>query len=215
MSQVLLDGDPVASLEEYRARGGGEAFAAAVAGRRGRRRRGGHRQRAARAGRRRVPHRAEVDGHPRRGAGPAVRGVQRRGGRAGHVQGPGAAAPRPVPGARGAGHRVVRGRRRGAPTSPPRRATSGRPSGSPPPSPRCDGRRAVRRPHASTLVLGPDEYLFGEEKALLEVIEGHDPLPRLLPPYEHGLFATDVQTGWQSVDAPHRRCRGASRTRRW
>ncbi len=53
-----------------------------------------------------------------------------------------------------------------------------------------------------TLVLGPDEYLFGEEKALLEVIEGNDPLPRLLPPYEHGLFATDVQTGWQSVDEP-------------
>jgi len=53
-----------------------------------------------------------------------------------------------------------------------------------------------------TLVLGPDEYLFGEEKALLEVIEGNDPLPRLLPPYEHGLFATDIQTGWQSVDAP-------------
>lgn len=53
-----------------------------------------------------------------------------------------------------------------------------------------------------SLVLGPDEYLFGEEKALLEVIEGNDPLPRLLPPYEHGLFATDVQTGWQAVDAP-------------
>ena len=53
-----------------------------------------------------------------------------------------------------------------------------------------------------TLVLGPDEYLFGEEKALLEVIEGNDPLPRLLPPYEHGLFATDIQTGWQSVDEP-------------
>jgi NADH:ubiquinone oxidoreductase subunit F (NADH-binding) len=53
-----------------------------------------------------------------------------------------------------------------------------------------------------TLVLGPDEYLFGEEKALLEVVEGHDPLPRLLPPYEHGLFATDIQTGWQSVDEP-------------
>ena len=52
------------------------------------------------------------------------------------------------------------------------------------------------------LVLGPDEYLFGEEKALLEVIEGHDPLPRLLPPYEHGLFATDVQTGWQSIEGP-------------
>ncbi|MEO7571338.1 MAG: NADH-ubiquinone oxidoreductase-F iron-sulfur binding region domain-containing protein [Acidimicrobiales bacterium] len=54
------------------------------------------------------------------------------------------------------------------------------------------------------LVLGPDEYLFGEEKALLEVIEGNDPLPRLLPPYEHGLFATDIQTGWQTVDEPPR-----------
>ena len=52
-----------------------------------------------------------------------------------------------------------------------------------------------------TLVLGPDEYLFGEEKALLEVIEGNDPLPRLLPPYEHGLFATDIQTGWQATDS--------------
>ena len=56
-----------------------------------------------------------------------------------------------------------------------------------------------------SLVLGPDEYLFGEEKALLEVIEGHDPLPRVLPPYEHGLFATDIQTGWQSVDEPSTR----------
>jgi NADH-quinone oxidoreductase subunit F len=50
-----------------------------------------------------------------------------------------------------------------------------------------------------TLVQGPDEYLFGEEKALLEVIEGREPLPRVLPPYQHGLFATDVQTGWESV----------------
>jgi NADH-quinone oxidoreductase subunit F len=49
------------------------------------------------------------------------------------------------------------------------------------------------------LVKGPDEYLFGEEKALLEVIEGRDPLPRWLPPYEHGLFATDIQAGWESV----------------
>src|SRR6476646_4634868 len=31
------------------------------------------------------------------------------------------------------------------------------------------------------IVGGPDEYLFGEEKAMLEVIEGGDPLPRLLP----------------------------------
>lgn len=36
---------------------------------------------------------------------------------------------------------------------------------------------------------GPDDYLFGEEKALLEVIEGRDALPRLYPPYVVGLGA--------------------------
>ncbi|MGH2584237.1 MAG: NADH-ubiquinone oxidoreductase-F iron-sulfur binding region domain-containing protein [Dehalococcoidia bacterium] len=41
---------------------------------------------------------------------------------------------------------------------------------------------------AIELVLGPDEYLFGEEKALLEVVEGGLPLPRVFPPYIHGLF---------------------------
>ena len=50
-----------------------------------------------------------------------------------------------------------------------------------------------------TVVAGPDEYLFGEEKALLEVIEGKPPMPRLLPPYEHGLFATGSQMGWEAV----------------
>ena len=50
-----------------------------------------------------------------------------------------------------------------------------------------------------TVVAGPDEYLYGEEKALLEVIEGKPPLPRLLPPYEQGLFATGSQMGWESV----------------
>jgi NADH-quinone oxidoreductase subunit F len=38
------------------------------------------------------------------------------------------------------------------------------------------------------LVGGPDEYLFGEEKALLEVIEGGEPLPRVVPPWMEGLF---------------------------
>jgi NADH-quinone oxidoreductase subunit F len=51
-----------------------------------------------------------------------------------------------------------------------------------------------------TIVAGPDEYLFGEEKAMLEVIEGNEPLPRWLPPYLHGLFATAPQLGWQSHD---------------
>jgi NADH:ubiquinone oxidoreductase subunit F (NADH-binding) len=40
------------------------------------------------------------------------------------------------------------------------------------------------------VVPGPDEYLFGEEKAMLEVIEGKLPFPRILPPYMQGLFAT-------------------------
>src|SRR6185312_5012425 len=42
------------------------------------------------------------------------------------------------------------------------------------------------------IVAGPDEYLFGEEKALLEVIEGDPPLPREAhyPPYVRGLYAT-------------------------
>jgi NADH:ubiquinone oxidoreductase subunit F (NADH-binding) len=44
------------------------------------------------------------------------------------------------------------------------------------------------------LMLGPDDYLFGEEKALLEVIEGRDPLPRLYPPYVVGLYAQGDQT---------------------
>ena len=52
-----------------------------------------------------------------------------------------------------------------------------------------------------TIVAGPDEYLYGEEKAMLEVIEGKDPLPRWLPPYVHGLFATDAQLGWQSTES--------------
>lgn len=39
------------------------------------------------------------------------------------------------------------------------------------------------------VVTGPDAYLFGEEKALLEVVAGRDPLPTLYPPYVRGLFA--------------------------
>lgn len=48
--------------------------------------------------------------------------------------------------------------------------------------------------HTIHVVSGPEEYLFGEEKALLEVIEGNEPLPREAhyPPYEKGLFATQA-----------------------
>lgn len=39
------------------------------------------------------------------------------------------------------------------------------------------------------LRFGPDEYLFGEERGLLEVIEGRDPMPRILPPYMQGILS--------------------------
>ncbi len=47
---------------------------------------------------------------------------------------------------------------------------------------------------------GPDEYLYGEETALLETIDGRYPLPRLAPPYRRGVdevveFASDVGSG--------------------
>jgi NADH-quinone oxidoreductase subunit F len=53
-----------------------------------------------------------------------------------------------------------------------------------------------------SLIGGPEEYLFGEETGLLEVIEGNDPLPRWLPPYLHGLFAQTPQEGWSVSTAP-------------
>ena len=54
-------------------------------------------------------------------------------------------------------------------------------------------KRHILGPTPVELVLGPEDYLFGEEKALLEVIEGHDPMPREAdnPPYVDGLFITD------------------------
>jgi NADH-quinone oxidoreductase subunit F len=44
---------------------------------------------------------------------------------------------------------------------------------------------------------GPDEYLFGEETALMEVIEGRPPFPRIAPPYRHG--AEEVGEGEASA----------------
>ena len=37
------------------------------------------------------------------------------------------------------------------------------------------------------LVTGPSSYLFGEESALLEVVDGRPPLPRVTPPYRRGI----------------------------
>ena len=43
------------------------------------------------------------------------------------------------------------------------------------------------------IVPGPDEYLFGEEKALLEVIDGRGALPRNMPPYMQGVHYTPTE----------------------
>ena len=40
-----------------------------------------------------------------------------------------------------------------------------------------------------SLVKGPEEYLFGEETGLLEVVDGRPPFPRVAPPYRDGLDA--------------------------
>ena len=45
-----------------------------------------------------------------------------------------------------------------------------------------------------TIVEGPSEYLYGEETALLEVLDGRPPFPRIAPPYRRGVdevVATD------------------------
>nr|MBO2498417.1 NADH-quinone oxidoreductase subunit F [Acidimicrobiia bacterium] len=44
------------------------------------------------------------------------------------------------------------------------------------------------------VVTGPDDYLLGEEKGLLEAIEGRPPFPRWYPPYLVGLY-TDMPAG--------------------
>lgn len=53
---------------------------------------------------------------------------------------------------------------------------------------------------AVTITTGPHEYLFGEETALLEVIDGRAPLPRIAPPYRRGVVEVvehddDVDSG--------------------
>jgi NADH:ubiquinone oxidoreductase subunit F (NADH-binding) len=45
------------------------------------------------------------------------------------------------------------------------------------------------------IVEGPEEYLYGEETALLEVIDGRYPFPRIAPPYRRG-----VREVWMHLD---------------
>ncbi|HLJ07590.1 MAG TPA: NADH-ubiquinone oxidoreductase-F iron-sulfur binding region domain-containing protein, partial [Acidimicrobiia bacterium] len=53
------------------------------------------------------------------------------------------------------------------------------------------------------VVEGPSEYLFGEETALLEVVDGREPFPRIAPPYRRGVddVGADPVSGAGSVMA--------------
>ena len=54
-------------------------------------------------------------------------------------------------------------------------------------------------------VAGPSAYLFGEETALLEVVDGRGPFPRVAPPYRQGaesLGDQDGQTGQVVLAGP-------------
>ena len=70
-------------------------------------------------------------------------------------------------------------------SSPSRPRSAPSSSGSAPPWPRSstpDG------PSATFVICeGPSEYLYGEETALLEVVDGREPFPRIAPPYRHGV----------------------------
>ena len=51
-----------------------------------------------------------------------------------------------------------------------------------------------------SIVEGPSEYLYGEETALFEVIDGRPPFPRIAPPYRRGVVevVTDDDVGSES-----------------
>jgi hypothetical protein len=64
---------------------------------------------------------------------------------------------------------------------------------------------------------GPDEYLFGEEKGLLEVLECNLPMPRILPPFPRGLVPdrgiAEPDAGEQCGDPRERAAHRALRRR--
>jgi NADH:ubiquinone oxidoreductase subunit F (NADH-binding) len=49
---------------------------------------------------------------------------------------------------------------------------------------------------------GPEEYLVGEETALLEVLDGRPPFPRIAPPYRRGVDDVAVDDGDEPAPPP-------------
>src|SRR4051812_26968549 len=57
----------------------------------------------------------------------------------------------------------------------------------------------LQRVHVG-IVAGPSEYLYGEETALLEVVDGRPPFPRIAPPYRHGVDEIGDAAGEGAAD---------------
>ena len=70
-------------------------------------------------------------------------------------------------------------------------------------------------PLTVTVFEGPAEYLYGEETALLEALNGRPPFPRITPPYRRPAcrFVARKQAS-EAVPAGATRCRVFRRTRR-
>ena len=199
MPTFLLPDEPVTSLDAYLASDiGGLGDRARPADRSSGDDRRRRRLRAPRPGRRRLPDRPEVGGHRRRRPGPAATwcATAPRASRARSRTAP-CCGPTPTSSSKASSSRR-------SPSAPTRRSSASSAASSarstPSPAPCRSSSRPASAPTAQvTIVAGPDEYLFGEEKAMLEVIEGKPPLPRWFPPYEHGLFATAPQLGWEAT----------------
>ncbi len=64
------------------------------------------------------------------------------------------------------------------------------------------------------IVEGPDEYLYGEETALLEVIDGRPPFPRIAPPFRRGIVEVVSARGRSRLRERTTRERADGRNRR-
>ena len=189
--------DP-SSIDEYLARGGYGALAKAL---RHDDAVGGvprHRaERAARARRRRLPDRHEVDDRPQAGGRAEVHDLQRRRGRPGRVHGPRGHGGRSAPRARRPGARRVRHRREQGVHLHPRRVSAGHRAGSRRRSRRrrptaCSGTNILDTGFSLDIVVkqGAGAFVCGEETALIHSIEGRRGMPRPRPPFPavSGLF---------------------------
>ena len=214
-SGFLLPPAPIERIADFLAAGGGSWARAGTRSRRGGDDRADRRGRAARPRRRGFPTGRKWASVRDGGAGSALRRGQRRRGRAGDVQGPradaaatrtGSSRVRRSPPSPSAPARIYlatkRSYRREVDALRARRASSSAEPG-------------LLQELSVTIVEGPDEYLFGEEKALLEVIEGRDPLPRCCRRRQHGLFATALADRLGGRIAPGVSGRRRSRTRPW